>query len=222
LFNAERVMFGDFVMVRTCQDVKRGEEITINYVPDDLKIEVNESILRSHYYMECDCAFCETVRHDMDARQIFNRMRGIQPLSTHQELEEAIRIFQQADSQCPHLSVKPGLGSLAHVIADAFALFGNSVECARYHQLAIERRPNFWERISASFRGGVTHLKLGNVTRAIELLAYAYQETWVHAGLDFETFSWLYKADIKTFQLTPLLDRARRLCSSRSQLARHY
>ena len=66
--NATRIFLGDFLLIYAKKDIKKGEEITVNYFRSDEKSERKEKCFK-HYNFKCDCRLCELDAKDINLKE---------------------------------------------------------------------------------------------------------------------------------------------------------
>ena len=66
--NAIRVFLGDLLLIYAKKDVKKGEEITVNYFSSDLNTDRKEKCFK-YYNFKCDCRLCVVDSKDTNQKK---------------------------------------------------------------------------------------------------------------------------------------------------------
>lgn len=62
--NCFHICIGDVMMIYTRRNINKGEELTLNYLPSELKYSVRVSKCEETHNFKCDCELCELDEND--------------------------------------------------------------------------------------------------------------------------------------------------------------
>jgi hypothetical protein len=204
VYNADRLMFGDMILLYACRDIKKGEEITISYDRDtwdnrpSRTVEGRETL--RHWFPICDCPLCDAMTKGPNAERVQELLKVAEmPVQSEDDLKEHIRVYNEVRQIYEEFPAKPFLDQFALDIGNEFLERDDWQQAARFYDLAAEGSGRIESRIVAAISGAEMALKMGNRRKAAELLAHGYDVIRLFSGLDFETFAWLYDPLMATY-----------------------
>jgi hypothetical protein len=62
--NTQRAFFGDLMMLRALFDLKKGDEVTVNYLPPVKTYEKRQHGCTKIWGFQCECRLCELDRQE--------------------------------------------------------------------------------------------------------------------------------------------------------------
>ncbi len=132
--NANRVLFGDVMVVRALLPLSQGDEITLGYIPPEISIDKRQKSLEQTFGFQCDCWYCREENKDGEtARKTRERM-------VDTELPKAMALFHQATGKARDGNYDAGLFSAAF---KAIENIKDKVE-ATYHRDRGRLRPEMY------------------------------------------------------------------------------
>jgi hypothetical protein len=62
--NTVRAIFGDLMMIRTVIDLKKGDEVTVKYLPPMDTYEKRHHVFTKKWGFQCECRLCKLDRQE--------------------------------------------------------------------------------------------------------------------------------------------------------------